>query len=316
MRRFSKVAATWTFAVLAVTLLTTPAGAERVATRAPAPAAERSPSPADRVQQLGELLARPSSNEKTKLSAIAALARLGDRQAVRPLVTALADPSPTVRALAAAALGKLEQKSALAPLRQATGDEVETVRARAREAIRAIIKANGLSEESAEVRAAAESKAGFGRDARATEHNPDLYVVVKSCNDDSPGRADKKTRTAHAELLRAAMTGGLAAAPLVTATAAVARRLSLQPRAVDASVVKMSLRAKGNMLEVETELRLVISDDSGKMLSMLTGGAKVTVPRKGFNWSYLPQLRKDAIDNAVRGLLGKLLVHLRTTVAA
>jgi hypothetical protein len=268
----------------------------------------------ERVAQLAAIATKASSNEKAKLSAIAALGRLGDRRAVRPLVTALTDSSATVRALAAISLGKLGQKSALSSLRQAASDANETVRARVADAIVAISKANGLI--SQPTTASTSTGAGFGRESRVTEQNPDLYVVMKSCNDDSPGRAEKKDRLIHAEVLRAAMTTELRAAPLVTSASTEAKRLSLRPRMVDVSVTKMILRTKGKMLEVETELRLAISDDSGKMLSFISGGAKVQVPKKGFNWSYLPNLRKEALENAVRGLFGKLVAHLRSTVAA
>jgi HEAT repeats len=264
----------------------------------------------DRVDQLAAQLTRPSSNEKAKLSAIAALARTGDRRAVKPLTGALQDGNPTVRALAAAALGKLGQKSAMPALRQAQNDSSETVRERVADAIASISRANGLAAQTAS------TTAGFGKQARITEQSPDLYVVFKSFNDDSPGRSEKKERLTNAEVVRAAMTTELRSAPLVTAVANEAKRLNLNPRVVDASVVKMKLRTKGNMLELETELRLAISDDSGKMLSFLSGGAKVSVPKKGFNWSYLPQLRKEALENAVRGLFGKLITHLRTTIAA
>ncbi len=290
----------------------TPASAQKVATGAQR-ANDGALAAEDRVQPLAEILGRADASEKSKMSAIAALVRLGDKRGARPLIAALADDNATVRALAAAALGKLGAKGALAPLRAASADPNEAVRARAKEAIRAIIKANDLSEESAEQASA--DKAGFGREARTTERNPDLYVVVKSCNDDSPGRADKQTRQAHAELLRTVMGTELAAAPLVTSAPAVAKRLRLHARVVDASVVKMGLRSKGNVLEVEAELRLVISDESGKMLSTLTGGAKVAMPKRGFNWSYLPQLRKDAIASALHGLFDDLLVHLRTTAS-
>jgi hypothetical protein len=267
----------------------------------------------ERVEQLAAIITRSSSNEKAKLSAIAALARLGDRRAVKPLVAALEDSSATVRALAAAALGKLGQKAALTALRQAAADPNETVRARVADAIAAISKANGLTPQPAST----SKPAGFGREARTTEQNPDLYVVLKSCNDDSPGKsATKKDRLGNAEVVRAAMTHQLRGAPLVTSAASDAKRLGLHPRMVDVSVVKMALRTRGRFLELETELRLAISDDSGKMLSFLSGGAKVSVPKKGFNWSYLPQLRKEALENAVRGLFGKLITHLRSTVSA
>lgn len=266
----------------------------------------------ERVEQLAAIVTRTSSNEKAKLSAIAALARVGDRRAVKPLVTALADGSANVRALSAAALGKLGQKSALPALRQAASDSNEKVRARVVDAIASISKANGLTPQPA----GGAKPAGFGRESRTTEQNPDLYVVLKSCNDDSPGKSAKKERLGNAEVVRAAMVAQLQSAPLVTSAANDAKRLGLNARIVDVSVVKMVLRTKGRFLELETELRLAISDDSGKMLSFLSGGAKVSVPKKGFNWSYLPHLRREALDNAVRGLFGKLITHLRSTVAA
>ena len=45
-------------------------------------------------------------------------------------------------------------------------------------------------------------------------------------------------------------------------------------------------------VQVEAELRLAISDESGKMLSFLSGGAKVQVPRNKFNASFLPEMRR------------------------
>lgn len=268
----------------------------------------------ERVAELSAIVTKPKANEKAKLSAIAALARVGDRRAVRPLVLALDDSSSTVRALAAVSLGKLGQKSALSALRQAAKDENETVRARAADAIVAISKANGLTPQPTSGATAGTS--GFGRTSRVLEENPDLYVVLKTFSDDSPGRAEKKDRLTHAEILKASMSTELRTAPLVTSVATEGKRLSLHPRMVDVSVTKMIVRTKGKMLEVETELRLAISDESGKMLSFISGGAKVQVPKQGFNWSYLPNLRKEALENAVRGLFGKLLTHLRSTVAA
>jgi hypothetical protein len=43
----------------------------------------------------------------------------------------------------------------------------------------------------------------------------------------------------------------------------------------------------------------------------LSGGAKVQVPRKTFDARYLPKLRKEALENAMRGMFDKLLLHLR-----
>ncbi len=297
---------------LAFQLAASPALGEAPSSGASSRASSGSTADGERVTQLSAILTKPSSNEKAKLSAIAALARLGDRRAVQPLAASLADGSVSVRALAAAALGKLGQKSALPALRQASSDPDEKVRLRAADAIAAITKANGLVAQQT-----SSANAGFGRQARVTEQSPDLYVVMKSCTDDSPGKSDKKERLGNAEIIKAAMMSELQVAPLVTSVASDAKRLSLNPRMVDISVTKMKLRTtKNNMLELETELRLAISDDSGKLLSFISGGAKVSVPKKGFNWSYLPQLRKEALENAVRGLFGKLIAHLRTSIAA
>ena len=64
-------------------------------------------------------------------------------------------------------------------------------------------------------------------------------------------------------------------------------------------------------VEVEAQLRLAISDDSGKMLSFLSGGAKVQVANQAFDPRSLPGLRRTALDNAMRGMFDKLLAHLR-----
>src|SRR3569623_1857800 len=69
---------------------------------------------ADRVGDLTAMLS--SSSEKTRISAVVSLAKLGDKRALKPLVTALHDPNAQVRALAATALGKLGHKAALPAL--------------------------------------------------------------------------------------------------------------------------------------------------------------------------------------------------------
>src|SRR5882724_8273023 len=82
----------------------------------------------DRIGQLTTMLA--SSSDKTRLSAVVALARLGDKRTLKPLVTAMHDPNPQVRAIAATALGHLGHKAALPTLRNAANDDTdEAVRA-------------------------------------------------------------------------------------------------------------------------------------------------------------------------------------------
>src|SRR3954470_8519547 len=88
------------------------------------------PAPAhaeDRVAALGRMLGSPS--EKVRLSAVLALAKLGEPRVGAPLIRALHDPSPRVRSVAAAALGQLDCSAALPTLHElARGDDDPDVR--------------------------------------------------------------------------------------------------------------------------------------------------------------------------------------------
>jgi hypothetical protein len=273
---------------------------------------------ADRVTELTTMLS--SSSEKTRISAVLSLARLGDKRTLKPLVTALHDPSAQVRAIAATALGKLRHKAALPALKSAATDDVdETVRQKAGEAAAAIAKANNLTDETkspaekdaAITQARVQKTSGFGRSPHAVTDRPDLYVAVKGANDDSPGNTDKATRKVNADILKASLQTSLAKAPQVTMTPDDAARWGLDVRSVDVSVVKLELSQDGNYMVMAAELRLAITDNNGKMLSFLSGGAKVQIPRNKYSAKALPNMRKDALEGAMQGMFDKLLVHLR-----
>ena len=78
-------------------------------------------------------------------------------------------------------------------------------------------------------------------------------------------------------------------------------------------MTKLAASRAGNIIEVEAELRVAISDVSGRMLSVMSGGAKVQVPPGTFDARQLPALRKEALDNAMRGMLDKLLAQLHAS---
>jgi hypothetical protein len=270
---------------------------------------------ADRVGDLTAMLA--SSSDKTRISAVVSLAKLGDKRALKPLVTALHDPNAQVRALAATALGKLGHKAALPALKALASDDAdENVRARAQEAADKVAKANHIASDAPSGAAPSQARAhtsGFGHSPHAVDDKPDLYVLIKSTNDDSPGKADKTTRKTNADILKTAILDELKTAPQVTMTADVAQRWGLDARHIDLSVVRMEVVQSGGYVEMQTELRLAISDDTGKMLSFLSGGAKVQVPKAKFNLNALPMMRRDALEGAMRGMFDKLLAHLRET---
>jgi hypothetical protein len=273
----------------------------------------------DRVAELTKVLTT-SSNDKARLSAVVALAKLEDKRAMKPLVGALSDPNAQVRAVAAAGLGKLGHKAALPQLKTlATDDLDETVRAKAKEAAIAVAKANQLPDPwPAEAVAAAPStskrkrpKAGFGNSPSAIEDEADTYVRINSSNDDSPGKADKKQREANGEILRNFLMSQFRANPALSTVAEDAHKKGLTARHLDCSVIKLDVVTGGTHVEVEAQLRLAISDENGKMLSFVSGGAKVSVPKNKFNPKYMPNMRRDALEGAMRGLYDKLLLQLR-----
>ena len=276
------------------------------------------PARADSVDDLTKQLS--SSNEKSRLSATVSLARLGDKRSLKPLVTALHDPAAEIRAIAATALGKLKHKAALPALRTAATDDTdEGVRKKARDAAIAVAKANDIPDElppSAEPVASTKSvharhTSGFGHSPHAVADAPDLYVMIKSSSDDSPGKADKPTRKQNAEVVKQTLLDSFKTAPQVTMTAADAQRWGLDPRTIDLSVVKMDVATSGEYVEIDAELRLAISDENGKMLSFLSGGAKVQIPSAKFKGQFLQNYRKEALEGAMRGMFDKLLTHLR-----
>jgi hypothetical protein len=274
----------------------------------------------DRIAELSSQLAAKKS-DRERIAAVTELGRIGEKRTLKPLVVALRDKNATVRAVAALALGKLGHRAALPALREASNDDDSLVRKRAREAVIKVSEANGIEMDAAGTRGASAATAAV---------KPDLYVVVKSASDDSPdaqtvkkaakakavakkgGAADgDKDRRHHAEIARKVMTSELRAAPAVTCAAKEADRHGLDARHIDVSISKLETRTAGAYVEVEAQLRLAISDDRGKMLSVLTGGAKVQVNKASYDAAYLPQLRREAIENAVRGMFDKLLAHLR-----
>ncbi len=281
-------------------------------------------APARANESVAELtkLVSSSSNDKVRLSAVAALARLGDRRTMKPLVTALHDPNAQVRALAASALGRLGHQAALPSLKQAADDPDAAVRDKAKAAAIAVAKANRLPDPfpvavatpapgpTKQVRQSG-GRPGFGRQAHAVENHPDLYVMINSSTDDSPGKADQKTRKLNSEILKQSLGEQFTAQPMVTQIAADAQRWGLDPRHIDLSVTKLDVTPSGQFIEIDAQLRLAISDDTGKMLSFLSGGAKVQVPKRTFDAKYLPSLRREALENAMRGMFDKLLAHLR-----
>jgi hypothetical protein len=281
----------------------------------------------DRIAALGRMLG--STSEKVRLSAVLALAKLGEPRVDKPLIRALHDTSPRVRTVAAAALGQLDCGAALPVLRQlARHDDDPSVRSAATAATMKITTAGASGAQLAERGHPADRAAGdvepprarrappgdarsdSGHAAFAAMPHPDLYVLVNSSNDESPG-TDPATRKLHADILRRTLLDRFRADASITSAADDARRWGLDARHLDLSVTRLAATRAGNLIEVDAQLRVAISDEGGKMLSLLSGGAKVQVPAATFDTRYLPALHKEALENAMRGMVDKLLGQLR-----
>jgi hypothetical protein len=268
-----------------------------------------------RVAELARMLARGS--DKTRLSAVLALAKLADPAAEKPLIGALRDSNPRVRAVAATALGRLACAAALPKLRALAGeDNDDDVRRAASNAAMKISRAGhpsddrGRADTDALARRMATGRPGVGHLAHSDEPHPDLYLMINSSSDDSPGLADKATRKVHADIIKRVLTQRLRTEPSVTSTTEEAQRWALEARHIDLSVTRLDVVRTAAAVEIQAQLRLAISDDSGKMLSFLSGGAKVQVGHQTFDSRYLPALRREALENAMRGMFDKLLAHL------
>jgi hypothetical protein len=269
----------------------------------------------DRVATLTRMLG--STSEKTRLSAVLALAKLGEPRVDKPLLRALRDPSPRVRGVAATALGRLDCSAALPTLRVlAHSDDDPDVRQAATTAamkIHATRPERAADAGDAAARRTAVGGERPGHAAFAAEPHADLYVRINSANDESPGTSDPATRRSHGDIIKRALSDRLHADASITANQSDAERWSLDERHIDLSVTKLAANRAGNLIEVEAELRVAISDDRGRMLSIMSGGAKIQVPPGTFDARQLPGLRKEALDNAMRGMLDKLLAQLHAS---
>jgi hypothetical protein len=280
--------------VLAVTMRTPPAHAE------------------ERVAVLARMLA--SSSDKTRLSAVLALAKLGTHAAQRPLITALRDPSVRVRAVAATALGSLGCEPALPALRTlAREDSDPGVRQAASNAAMKIAQfpPPAAPRPSRSDDALARRAPANGHPANPSEPHADVYVLVNSSSDDSPGSADKATRRLHADIIKRVLIEQCRSEASVTSLASDAQRWGLEARHIDLSVTRLELVKAGGVVTLDAQLRLAISDDHGRLLSFLTGGAKLEVPIGKFDPRHLPEQRREVLENAMRGMFDKLLAHLR-----
>jgi hypothetical protein len=122
----------------------------------------------------------------------------------------------------------------------------------------------------------------------------DPKVTVRSSTDSSRSTTSDVERKNLEDVVRHTIDRYVARAP-VTLPA---------NRIVDASIVSLTTEIVGTTVVVTSVIRLVVSDEAGRITAVLSGGAKVE--KAGASQSSLSQLRVDALIGSLDGIYLKV----------
>ena len=126
-----------------------------------------------------------------------------------------------------------------------------------------------------------------------------INVMVTSACDSSPGHLDARTRKLHGEIARRVLKNSLDR-----------DRVQVEgKRQLDISVTSWQVSTAGSRTVVSAEIRIVICDEHGKMLSIVHGKATVTAYHAKVD-DLCCQAIAEAIESSSRGLRSQL--HART----
>jgi hypothetical protein len=126
-------------------------------------------------------------------------------------------------------------------------------------------------------------------------------VTITSSSDASPGVLDAHARKRHGEIVRRALLD------VLHRSGTTVRHARTGARQIDISVVAWRVVPTAHELAVFAELRAVVCDDRGRMLSIVTGRATVSVPARN---ARLPELREQVLAEAVGGMTRSLQSQL------
>lgn len=269
---------------------------------------------ADRLEDFARTLER-DPDEKARIAAAVGLGRLEDPRGVPALIRAVEnDKSAVVRGVAASALGKIGDPRAIPALERALNDPSHAVRERARDALTAIrardARSNGAATRVIDRRADHVTPKEPPRLDRGPNAPPaKIYVVVKSTVNRAGGSKVLATK------LRQFLVRELEASPEVTMDAEIARDRRLTHFVIDAEIVRLKRSQTGPWIELVCEVRVTISNDAGRMMSIVTGAATLQIPRNEYTPRAENALQVTALDNAVQGAHQNLLGFMARQVA-
>jgi hypothetical protein len=242
-------------------------------------------------------------SEKARIAAVVALGRLGHGQALGTLLRALArDASPIVRGLAASALGHGGDSRAVTALEKALADPDAGVRTRVREALQALRRAP-----SSHPAAAPQAVPTRVRIApREPPRRQAVHVKVNPMAVRAPAGRDLGHRMRDLVVRQLAGEPGLLVGPGELGDDGSGGGELV----VDGTITRLSHEARGPWIETTCEIKLTVSNGSGSLLSIVSGGATVQTARGAWSKRLEPTLRAEALDNAVLGLQANLVTLL------
>lgn len=135
----------------------------------------------------------------------------------------------------------------------------------------------------------------FTADDASARPAHDAGVSVMTARDSSPERLDADARRHHGQIARRAATESLALHGIG------ARRTGTTDGQLDVSVTHWRVASTARRADVTAEIRIVLCDRSGRMLTIVNGKATVSGAPAD-----LAALRELAIDEGVRHMVARL----------
>lgn len=253
---------------------------------------------------------RESRDFRARVRAAMALGSSADPRMAPPLVGALSDAEPAVRAAAAQGLGRLGNVDALPPLRRALADRSREVRDAAQASIRSLTALAPTPPAAAPpthdpLRMPSVEVAPRQRDV---DWGTVRYVVVLGAMQNRSGfAADRLSSMLQAEVHRhLVVLRGVATipdAPHPEADREIARRRLPRMR-LEGSLARVQRQVAGRELSVRCEVSLMLMDDPGRNIrAALNGAATGMEPAGRVRSTQEVRLAEQALAGAVRSAM-------------
>jgi hypothetical protein len=126
-------------------------------------------------------------------------------------------------------------------------------------------------------------------------------VMIASSSDESPGVLDAHARKRHGEIVRGALLD------VLRRSGADVRHAGIGPRQLDVAIIGWQVTTTPAEIAVSAQVRVVICDQRGRMMSIVTGRARVSVPARG---ARIAELREQALAEAVGSMTRSLQSQL------